>query len=84
MQTAVTQAFRRVRRTEAVIDIHLGGHDAVRADLAFGTLANDYDAFAALPAAAARDVALKAKEAICSLRDSGQGNVAAIARAFFG
>lgn len=83
MQTPVTQAFRRIRRTDAVIDIHFAGQDIDRADSAVATLDCDYLTFAALPAVTPRDVTLKAKEAISSLHAFGHDNAAVIARAFF-
>ncbi|MFT3672049.1 hypothetical protein [Aestuariivirga sp.] len=84
MQTAVTQAFRRIRRTDAVLDIHIAGDDMARAEQVAADLDADYEVFATLPAVTARDVTLKAKEAISSLRAFGYDNEAEIARAFFG
>lgn len=83
MLHSATEAFRRMRRTERVLDIHIAGRDAERADQATATLQADSDAFESLPAVSNRDIALKAKEAIVSLHAEGSDSAADLLRAFF-
>ena len=83
MQTEVVFAYRRLCRSAEVLDIHLAGRDDDRANQAIEAMASDSDLFESLPANTARDITLKAKEAIGCLLAGGHESAAELLRTFF-
>jgi hypothetical protein len=83
MRDSSVLAFRRMRRSERILDLHTKARDNERAGAALEAVDADSTTFEDTPPTSSKGVMIKAKEAIVALEASGQEAPANMLRHFF-